>query len=1107
MKSNIFFYLLLIYFYLTLTKDSFPFLKQINSFSEIKMTIKGNGTQTILSNKEITIDSVVHQFSSVPSEILINGVQSNKIDFKVYNLEMEENLITLRWNYTFSYCGAMFYNLTNITKLDLSNFDSSQITCANRMFAFLSSLTSLILSNFNTNLILDMQAMFFGISSIETLNLTSFDTSSVTNMYGMFQNCNSLKWVDLSSFNTTSVKTMNGMFFKCYSLISLDLNNFDVSQVTDMYAMFAYCYSLEFLNISNFYTNSVTSFHALFYNCLSLTSLDLIHFYTSLVSNMNAMFYNCSLLQSLDLSSFDTSSATSMKGMFYNLSSLISLDLSNFNTSLVKDMSLMFFKCTSLISLNLNNFNTSSVEKAEKIFNDCNHNLVYCINNKNNESNNIIDLLTNYSFHNNCSYLCISESKKYILEKSKCIINCYDDDFFKFEFNNFCYESCPNGTNISYNSQYLCQIKNESQELINSYSDISTYDEFMNNNTYVTFFNNNLISNLSEGFNFSFLNDIYYFDNLCKMKDNLTKDDIIQNIRNELKNNTLDLLILKYIKNKHKDLISYQNNIIYQITSTFNQINNHYDNISSINLSYCEAKIRNFYNINNNITLLIFKVDIIKEGYLIPIVEYEIYNSETKEKLNLTICNRIKIDIFIPINIDEKNLFKYNHSSDFYNDICYPYTTKKNTDINLNDRRNEFNKNNMSLCEKDCDLAEYDFNTKKVKCECYIKLNFLFVSEILINVDKFKKLLLLKNNININVIKCYKILFSKLGLMKNIGNYILLFIILINILLVLIFKLYGLKKFITMVNKIIELINKNNKKIEKNIRKIKKRNNTNKAKIENNIEKNSENKSSFQLVKRKKKSKKRNSTNNILFRYNTIKNNNNNSTKNLIKYNDSEINNLTYEKALKVDKRNFFQFYFSLLKMKHLLIFTFYTYTDYNSRIIKISLFLFSFGLYLTINTLFFNDPTIHKIYEDQGSFNFIYQLPKIFYSTIISSLINLIVKFLSLSEKNILKIKEENKSVIPTKIVRLLNIKFILFFIIDFLFLLIFWYYLACFCAVYKNTQIHVIKDTILSFGLDLVYPFIINLIPSAIRIYSLKSSKKDKLCLYKVSQIIQLL
>ena len=88
------------------------------------------------------------------------------------------------------------------------------------------------------------------------------------------------------------------------------------------------------------------------------------------------------------------------------------------------------------------------------------------------------------------------------------------------------------------------------------------------------------------------------------------------------------------------------------------------------------------------------------------------------------------------------------------------------------------------------------------------------------------------------------------------------------------------------------------------------------------------------------------------------------------------MNSLDYEEACKFDKRSFFQYYISLLKNKHLFLFSFYTYNDYNSRIIKIFLFFFNFGIFITINALFFNDKTIHKIYLDEGNYNFVYQIP-----------------------------------------------------------------------------------------------------------------------------------
>ena len=215
--------------------------------------------------------------------------------------------------------------------------------------------------------------------------------------------------------------------------------------------------------------------------------------------------------------------------------------------------------------------------------------------------------------------------------------------------------------------------------------------------------------------------------------------------------------------------------------------------------------------------------------------------------------------------------------------------------------------------------------------------------------------------------------------------------------------------------------------------------------------------------------------------------------------------------ALKYDKRSFCEFYLSLSKVNHLFLFTFSRKNDYNSKIIKIFLFFFSFILLFSVNALFFSDSTMHQIYEDHGSYNFLYQIPQILYSSLISNIVNIIIKALSLSEKDIIGIKKEknisnidnNSKIMMEK----LSNKFKLFFAISFLFLLFFWYYLACFCAVYKNTQIHLIKDTLISFGISLLYPFFIYIIPATLRIISLRNTKKNLQILYTFSRIIQLL
>ena len=157
---------------------------------------------------------------------------------------------------------------------------------------------------------------------------------------------------------------------------------------------------------------------------------------------------------------------------------------------------------------------------------------------------------------------------------------------------------------------------------------------------------------------------------------------------------------------------------------------------------------------------------------------------------------------------------------------------------------------------------------------------------------------------------------------------------------------------------------------------------------------------------------------------------------------DDELNSLNYEYALKIDTRSYCQVYYSLLKQNHLIIFTFFVKNDYNIFLLKFALFLITFSLFLFMNALFFEDDSLHKLYEDQGKYNFLYQLPQIFYSTIVTQIISSLLEKLSLSQDEILTIKENcyskeiNKEI--KKVIKYITIKCILFFIVSIILLYI---------------------------------------------------------------------
>ena len=1131
---------------------------------------------------------------------------------------------------------GMFYECTSLQSIKLDNFITSNVVDMGHMFYDCNSLISLNLNNFDTSSVSSMQFMFFRCTSLESLNLDSFDTSSVTLMNYMFCDCSSLHSLNLDNFDTSSVNNMFNMFLGCGSLESLEIRDFNTRSIEMMYNMFKDCNSLISLDLYNFDLDKLDSSIGMFDNinpeliyCINIKSedekIDSLIDYTfncsyfcfkrnqKYIAELNECINNCFEHPIYKIEYMHICYRTCPNELFYDYINNQCLDsipegyyLKNVEQKLLEKCPIKCKKCSNeSISNNLcdlcndgyyeiyndnqDAFKDCYHEKPEgyyfdnnnQVFKSCYSNCKNCDVYGNEENNKCTECYSNYIkigencyrsctpnyyfFNSTNDYQCTqdkncpNEYSKLIKDRNECIYDCNNDTLYIYEYKESCYKNCPLGTKIKNN--------NTCEEVL-----ICTDEVF-----YI------IIETGECSYNCTAIN---FFNNICKINsdDPHAKDEMINTIRADLLKGDINPLLIPKVFELNEDLIVKDKNMVYQLTSSYNQnINNEKVNISIIKLGECEKILKRNYNLNDEDELIIFKIEIYNEGFLIPIIEYEVYNLKIKEKLDLNMCNGTKIQIFHSVDINENKLFIYDSSGEFYYDKCYPYTTKDNTDIILEDRKNEFIDKNLSLCEANCEYNGYDLITKKAECQCQAKTKIPLMYEFKIDKDlllnNFKNV---EKTTNLMVLKCYYVLFTFEGFFKNIGNYILLVIIFIDIFCMIFFVYKGRKILYYRIQCYIDIIHKykkekimsekisNNKK-SLNINELKeekidntkqslKRNEligekekkftdreekmiTNKISINNiNIynEKNDNPPKKKVKIKKVKKSKKiikiennnelkskeisssHDIINNIkIVNNNKFKNNDidikkkseeviiNNLDNNFnYNYNDYELNNLKYSDALKFDKRTYFEYYFSLLKQKQLLVFTFYTYTDYNSKIIKISLFFFFLALYLTVNALFFNDSTMHKIYLDEGKFNFVYQIPKILYSSIISTLINTIISYLSLTQKNVLKLKEEedDTKVSVEKFSKCLKIKFIIFFVLEFLFLLFFWYYISCFCAVYRNTQIHFFKTSLISFGLSLIYPFGISLIPGTVRIPSLRTEKKELECAYKFSKILQL-
>ena len=613
-------------------------------------------------------------------------------------------------------------------------------------------------------------------------------------------------------------------------------------------------------------------------------------------------------------------------------------------------------------------------------------------------------------------------------------------------------------------------------------------------------------------------NSTNFFNNICRLNNNsieLMKDEMTNNIQNDLENGLMDPLIDNVINKKKEDLIIKEDDVVYQITSTENQNNNKNNSVSTIILGECENILKRIYKIDENKALLIFKIEYYKIDSLIPIIGYEIYHPDNKSKLDLTYCKNELINFNIPVNIDEDNLIKYDPNSEYYTDDCYPYTTENGTDILISDRQEEYNDNNMSLCENNCTYNGYKNDTKEAKCECNIKSKQLVISEIINQTDILYYSNFTNQSLSTNIIsmKCYYTLFSKEGLLTNIGSYVLFSTIILFLISIIIFFKCGYALLENDMEAIISF-KENSKKenVQNNIYIPKRKNKKSKTmKIKDKEFKRGKKK---RLTYIKQSNSKINTHSNNIFIYQKEKLrksheiNNHKKLNNLI-YNDFELNALSYIEALKYDKRTYFNFYIYLLKTKNPFIFSFFPIKDYNSKIIKIDLFFLSFNIYYVVNALFFNESIIHKIYENKGVYNISYLIPYIIFSFIISYIICNIIKYIILSERIIYQIEYEediNKARDKMeKVKKIIFIKYICFYAIGLTILFLFWYYLSSFNAVYQNTQVYIIKNTLICFSFSLVYPFIIILLPDIFRIFSLKNSNRE--CIYKASQIFEYL
>ena len=199
--------------------------------------------------------------------------------------------------------------------------------------------------------------------------------------------------------------------------------------------------------------------------------------------------------------------------------------------------------------------------------------------------------------------------------------------------------------------------------------------------------------------------------------------------------------------------------------------------------------------------------------------------------------------------------------------------------------------------------------------------------------------------------------------------------------------------------------------------------------------------------------------------------------------------------------------FWNLLKFKQIILFTFFTKTKGILRSTKVALFILFIAFYMAFTALFFNDSIMRALYIYKGNANAAVHIPNIILSSICSFIAGLIVRYVCLNERDISKVLMENhpkdREEMANKVKKSSKIKLLILYAVSGVLILLCWYYVSAFCAVFKNSQKNYLINFFVCFLVCNLWPFVTCWIPTIMRRKALDNNNE---CLYKASQIVSI-
>ena len=630
---------------------------------------------------------------------------------------------------------------------------------------------------------------------------------------------------------------------------------------------------------------------------------------------------------------------------------------------------------------------------------------------------------------------------------------------------------------------------------------------------------------------------------------------------------------LEAMKNHELIKLDINKGIVILVSDSNNlNINNIPDNYFIIRHNSGNAQIKYINSKNFDFSFCNKEPILLEEKININTLKYNSTNDTDSVNIKKILYGRkYGIDLFDPY-------------SDFFNDICFKFTSEKGSDVTLESRVEDYYQN-ITLCDEKENSHYLGYNYSEDNDIITYRCAFGFYKS---ENEKSSNLDLIDSEIktyvsvsNLKVITCYKKFLNLKDLIKNYGGSICILVIIIQFICFLLFCFLGIKyikkqleDLFTLGKEIIRrksLLTENHLTIENDSKdhfnnfiqekspklqnqekpvsnppknKEISENKDNEIQKENSIEANKVNRQETSgdikvEIKEENNNEEKKATNerkDIIedkdFRNKVLDNKLSSSvikkskgqfdketnidldmkseSSQLYDYEIDELNELPFDKALKKDKRNFCVYYCNILAVSHIILNLFFRQSDYNLFVVKLGLLFMTFPINLTFNSFFFTNEKIKinyvKSVEDISTFWS--NISNTVYSSILSSTFLIILKFISLTHNSIRALRKMKNVELAKKksvcLLRCIKLRIFIYYILSFAFLIIFGFYVLCFCAIFENTQLILVRSTFTSWLISLLYPFIICFITSLFRSLSFTCESK---CLYIVKQLLQML